>query len=656
MRDGINIQVEDNKKYTPLHLASIQGHHEVVSGLLQAYSKKFSKSKLSEAISVKAETGVTALHLGCLEGHLEVVKLLIENGCDINEKDGEDATALHKAAFHGHEKIVQLLIDQKGCDVTATDKDGDTALHKAAYSGHDECIDILLHFPELLDAKDSHSAIPAHNAAMSGQISCLDKLINDKNVNTEDNNGNTPLHTAVIKRQTETVQYLITKPNVNINALNHKAHTPLYIAIENGFEAIVHELIMEGAEINQSCKDLLADPNAMNNHDNAERITQLTIDRFIEERDNRAKMKDRMDPKTRAVIRQLVTIFNNKPMKGLQALIEKGVVGKSPQDIAEFLHNNEQLNKRAIGELLGEEQFTELRKSFTDYLNFAGLGFEPALRLYLSTFRLPGEAQKIDRLMECFADRFYSFQNENEKIFNSKDACYILAFSTVMLNTDAHNPAIKKQDKMTKQQFVNNNRGINDGGDIDRAYLERVYDGIVAEGIKMDTETNVFTNADKKGYLTKQGGRVKTWKKRWFVLTNNNLYYFRGKEQEKNPLGWIPLEDLQITMDIGKRQNPKYIMVIQASVQGNMIKSCKLVDGIPVPGAHSRFVIGASSEEELKDWYDTINACMQKNPYLNVIQDKLKARGGPTSKNNPRRPNLLAPAKGVESDLSPRPN
>ena len=101
-------------------------------------------------------------------------------------------------------------------------------------------------------------------------------------------------------------------------------------------------------------------------------------------------------------------------------------------------------------------------------------------------------------------------------------------------------------------------------------------------------------------------------------------------------------------------------MVIQASVPGNMIKSCKLVDGIPVPGAHSRFVIGASSEEELKDWYDTINACMQKNPYLNVIQDKLKARGGPTdrSKTNQRRKEtgLLAPVKGVESDLSPRPN
>jgi Sec7-like guanine-nucleotide exchange factor len=45
-----------------------------------------------------------------------------------------------------------------------------------------------------------------------------------------------------------------------------------------------------------------------------------------------------------------------------------------------------------------------------------------------------------------------------------------------MLNTDAHNPAIKQQNKMTKEQFVKNNRGLDAGHDLPREFLERIYD------------------------------------------------------------------------------------------------------------------------------------------------------------------------------------
>lgn len=70
-------------------------------------------------------------------------------------------------------------------------------------------------------------------------------------------------------------------------------------------------------------------------------------------------------------------------------------------------------------------------------------------------FRLPGEAQKIDRIMECFAQRYHE---NNPGMFPDSDTAYLLAFSLIMLNTDAHNPAIKH--KMTKKAFVANNTGI----------------------------------------------------------------------------------------------------------------------------------------------------------------------------------------------------
>jgi len=50
--------------------------------------------------------------------------------------------------------------------------------------------------------------------------------------------------------------------------------------------------------------------------------------------------------------------------------------------------------------------------------------------------------------------------------------------------------------------------------------------------------------ADCAGFLTKEGGRFKTWKKRWFVLKNNDMFY--SKKQNAGELGTIHLAGLTI--------------------------------------------------------------------------------------------------------------
>jgi brefeldin A-inhibited guanine nucleotide-exchange protein len=44
--------------------------------------------------------------------------------------------------------------------------------------------------------------------------------------------------------------------------------------------------------------------------------------------------------------------------------------------------------------------------AFVDEMEFAGMNFVDALRQFLQSFRLPGEAQKIDRFMLKFAARY----------------------------------------------------------------------------------------------------------------------------------------------------------------------------------------------------------------------------------------------------------
>lgn len=73
--------------------------------------------------------------------------------------------------------------------------------------------------------------------------------------------------------------------------------------------------------------------------------------------------------------------------------------------------------------------------------------------MFLSGFRLPGEAQKIDRLMEKFAAR-YCVCNLNNNLFASADTAYVLAYSIIMLTTDLHCGKIKEKQRMSKVSII----------------------------------------------------------------------------------------------------------------------------------------------------------------------------------------------------------
>ncbi|KAI9396923.1 hypothetical protein POPTR_004G208400v4 [Populus trichocarpa] len=183
-----------------------------------------------------------------------------------------------------------------------------------------------------------------------------------------------------------------------------------------------------------------------------------------------------------------ISIFNRKPSKGIEFLINAKKVGGSPEEVAAFLKNTTGLNETVIGDYLGERDEFCLRvmHAYVDSFNFKVMGFGEAIRFFLRGFRLPGEAQKIDRIMEKFAERYCKC---NPNSFTSADTAYVLAYSVIMLNTDAHNSMVK--DKMSKADFIRNNRGIDDGKDLPEEYLGALYDHIVKNEIKMSANSSV---------------------------------------------------------------------------------------------------------------------------------------------------------------------
>jgi cytohesin len=311
--------------------------------------------------------------------------------------------------------------------------------------------------------------------------------------------------------------------------------------------------------------------------------------------------------------------FNISPKKGIEYLVEKKLLERTTESIASFLLDTEFLDKTAVGEFFGDgNPFNlEVLKEYVKLMNFTGLTFDKALRTFLSGFRLPGEAQKIDRIMEIFASRY---TQNNPGLFASPDTAYVLAFSVIMLNTDLHNPAVKN--KITKQQFFKNNRGINNGGNLPEAFLSDIYDTIAREEIKMEESNNeaasyTFFSPEREGYLVKQGGRVKTWKKRWFILTGNCLYYFKD-QIDTTPCGIIPLENLKVR-DLEKNQFELFHEVDTKSA----IKAAKTnSDGKIIEGRHSSYLFSCETKDEKQDWMNSIRANMAKPPLYALLQAK----------------------------------
>lgn len=59
-----------------------------------------------------------------------------------------------------------------------------------------------------------------------------------------------------------------------------------------------------------------------------------------------------------------IQLFNKKPKKGIKFLQEKGMLGSTEKDIAEFLHKEQRLDRTQIGEYLGDPDALHLRVRF----------------------------------------------------------------------------------------------------------------------------------------------------------------------------------------------------------------------------------------------------------------------------------------------------
>lgn len=113
--------------------------------------------------------------------------------------------------------------------------------------------------------------------------------------------------------------------------------------------------------------------------------------------------------------------------------------------------------------------YAEALRKYMNGFSFFDDPIDMSLRKMLMEVELPKEAQEIDRVLDCFAQRYHDC---NPGIFEAQDQAYFIAFSLLMLHTDVFNKNNKR--KMQRQDYVRNTSGYKIADEI----LECFYDNI----------------------------------------------------------------------------------------------------------------------------------------------------------------------------------
>ncbi|EZG79249.1 Sec7 domain protein [Gregarina niphandrodes] len=190
--------------------------------------------------------------------------------------------------------------------------------------------------------------------------------------------------------------------------------------------------------------------------------------------------------------------------------------------VARFLLLTPSLNLSLIGEVLGSKGpwHQQVLDAFLRLFDFNGVSAVSALRMFLGSFKLPGEGQMIDRILDRFGKEYFLQQdiapgqsitppstdpndpvltveertprlvvNENgsgRTVFVTSDVVFLLSFAIVMLNTDLHHPDAKT--KMSVDNFLANTYRIEDMTTLSALYMRSVYQTIKEDGLAINKQ------------------------------------------------------------------------------------------------------------------------------------------------------------------------
>ena len=272
-------QYEINKSnHTPLQLATVNCHHEVVFALsrviamgltqdliqlLLSDAQKKEDTQLIYCLAIsrhrnfKSKHGDTLLHIACEVNSSDLCEVLLKKCFDVNVTNKNGDTPLHVACQVRSIHSCEILL-KADCKINIKNMNGDTPLHIACQMNSTDLCELLLEVCCDVNTVNKNGDTPLHIACQMNSTDLCELLLEACcDVNTVNKNGDTPLHLAFSSGSFEVAQLLISEPQVKTGLNNTAGDTLLHIACKT--QLCTPEMV------NYILVVIKSDPNAANN-------------------------------------------------------------------------------------------------------------------------------------------------------------------------------------------------------------------------------------------------------------------------------------------------------------------------------------------------------------------------------------------------------
>jgi len=240
------VKATNERGFTPLHIAALEGRSEVAALLLEKGAE----------LEAKNPTGFTPLFLAVLGKRPETVKFLLERGADPNAPTRFQTTPLFTAAESGNVEIILLLVE-RGADVSYSSPFFGSALHRAAYMDFPEAAKALLNAGADLKVRDQRGQTPLHQAAQLGRVT-ISRLLVERGADIDalDRGGRSPLHWAILAgtdrsgaNNSSELGFLLVGSGAMVDAADAEGLTPLLAAVRKGLTDLAGAILRRGGDI-----------------------------------------------------------------------------------------------------------------------------------------------------------------------------------------------------------------------------------------------------------------------------------------------------------------------------------------------------------------------------------------------------------------------
>ncbi|KAH7555089.1 hypothetical protein BM1_07750 [Bipolaris maydis] len=224
-----------------LHLAASAGLVDAIMRLLE------------EGVDINEKDGVecTSMHYACQNGHLDIAQILASKGADIDAQGGYFGNALQAASFQGHTQMVKFLIDNKA-DVNAQAEEYGNALQAASCEGHTTLVKMLIDSKADVNARGGAYGSALQAASYEGFEQIVRMLLNAGADINAPLSGRyiTALGAASTRNYKQIVQILL-DAGADVDApVDKDCSTALESAASRGYDDIVQMLLDGGANAN----------------------------------------------------------------------------------------------------------------------------------------------------------------------------------------------------------------------------------------------------------------------------------------------------------------------------------------------------------------------------------------------------------------------